>query len=114
MPSELTANRQCIADTPNVPFAVLVGSRVDGMLLDQSDWDIAVQWQYGTTLDRISNQESLRQRIVQMLSVPDEDIVLIDLSSSRLAMQALVVEEGHQIMDWRELENYYRDKTNAA
>ena len=127
MPSELTAIRQCIADTPNVLFAVLVGSRVDGTQSGRSDWDIAVHWQYGPALDRITNHESLRQQIAKVLSVPDEEIDLIDLSNSRLAMQALVVEEGqlitandelawakYQVRVWRELENYYWDKTHAA
>jgi hypothetical protein len=52
---------------------------------------------------------------------------LIDLSSSRLAMRALVVEEGqliwandelawakYQVRVWRELEYYYWGQTHAA
>jgi predicted nucleotidyltransferase len=127
MSSELTTIQQCIADTPDVLFAVLVGSRANGTQTDRSDWDIAIQWQTGPMLERINSHEMLRHCIAQRLSVPDEKIDLIDLSSTRMAMQALVVEEGqliqandelawakYQVRVWRELEHYYWEKTHAA
>ena len=127
MSSELTTIQQCIADTPDVLFAVLVGSRANGTQTDRSDWDIAIQWQYGPMLERISSHEVLRHRIAHSLSVTDEKIDLIDLSSTRLAMQALVVEEGqliwandelawakYQVRIWRELEDHYWTQTHTA
>lgn len=127
MSFELTAIRQCIAGTRNVLFAVLVGSRANGTQTDRSGWDIAVQWQTGPMLERINSHEMLRHCIAQRLSVPDEKIDLIDLSSTRLAMRALVIEEGqlilandelvwakYQVRVWRELEHYYWEKAHAA
>jgi uncharacterized protein len=124
---DLTALKTAIANTPDVLFAVLVGSRANSSHTDQSDWDIAVQWQYGSLLDRIEKHEALRNHLAHTLAVPDKKIDLIDLSSTRLAMQALVVEEGqliwandelawakYQVRVWRELEDYYWGQTHAA
>ncbi len=35
---------QVLANTPEVLFAVLVGSRANGSVTENSDWDIALQW----------------------------------------------------------------------
>jgi predicted nucleotidyltransferase len=76
-------------------FAVLVGSRANGTDHPDSDWDIALQW---TALmadaDKWVATEQLRQALRQALQVPETDIDLIDLADARLAMRALVAEEG--------------------
>ena len=36
-----------LAETPGILFAVLVGSRANGSATQGSDWDIAIQWQFG-------------------------------------------------------------------
>jgi len=125
--SQIIAIQQCIANTPDVLFAVLVGSRANNSQREHSDWDIAVLWRHGPALDRIGKHETLRNVLARRLAVPDEKIDLIDLSSTRLTMQALVVEEGqliwandalawakYQVRVWRELEDYYWKKAHAA
>lgn len=124
---EINAIQRCIAHTPDVLFAVLVGSRANESHTGQSDWDVAVLWRYGPGLERIGQHETLRHHLARQLGVPDGKIDLIDLSSSRLAMRALVVEEGqliwandelawakYQVRVWRELEDYYWGQTHAA
>ncbi len=118
---------QVLADTPEVLFAVLVGSRANGSATENSDWDIALQWQYGDALERIAKHELMRHRLAHILEAPDDKIDLIDLSNARLAMRALVAEEGSLLVvndelawakfltrTWRELEDFYWDRTHAA
>lgn len=125
--SQIIAIQQCIANTPDVLFAVLVGSRANNSQTEHSDWDIAVLWRHGPALERIGKHETLRHDLACHLAIPDDKVDLIDLSSTRLAMQAVVVEEGqliwandalawakYQIRVWRELEDYYRKKAHAA
>ncbi len=123
----IIAIQHCIANTPDVLFAVLVGSRANDTQTEQSDWDIAVKWRYGPALDRVGKHETLRHNLARRLAVPDEKIDLVDLSSTRLTMQALVVEEGqliwakdelawakYQVRVWRELEDYYWRQAHAG
>lgn len=123
----MIAIKQCVANIPDVLFAVLVGSRVNHTQTEQSDWDIAIQWRYGPALERIGKHETLRHHLARRLDVPADEIDLIDLSNVRLAMQALVVEEGqliwandelawakYQVRVWRELEDYYWRQAHHA
>ncbi len=117
-----------IADTTGVAFAILIGSRTGNTAQAGSDWDIAVCWRpTGTPLTHIGQHEMLRHRLAQCLDIPDEKIDLIDLASARLAMKAVVVEEGtvlhiqddlawayFQTATWRELEDYYWHRAHAA
>lgn len=123
----IIAIQQCIANTPDVLFAVLVGSRANNSQTERSDWDIAVLWRHGLSLERIGKHETLRHDLARHLAIPDDKVDLIDLSSTRLAMQAVVVEEGqliwandalawakYQVRVWRELEDYYWKKAHAS
>ena len=76
-------------------FAVLVGSRSQGREHPGSDWDIAIRWTpslRGT--DKLVATEELRQQLRHVLNVSEEKVDLIDLADARLAMRALVAEEG--------------------
>ena len=81
----------------------------------------------GPPLDRIGKHETLCHDLSGHLAIPDDKVDLIDLSSTRLAMQAVVVEEGqliwandtlawakYQVRVWRELEDYYWEKAHEA
>jgi len=128
VPHAIARLAQVLADTPELAFAVLIGSHANGTAHESSDWDIAVQWKYaGTPFDRLGRHEALRQRLAQCLQIRDEKIDLVDLPSARLAMKAVVAEEGQalQINDelawahfltttWRELEDYYWERSHAA
>ena len=131
--------RQVLAQTSGVAFAVLIGSRANQSAREGSDWDIAVLWNPAdrsadslslkrTDLSflRFGRHEALRRLLAQCLNVDDEKIDLIDLSSARLAMKSLVVEEGivvylkddlawahFQTATWRELEDHYWDRAHS-
>ena len=110
---------QVIAQTREVAFAVLIGSRANHTARDDSDWDIAVLWEPAehsarptarptaqptaqpmapspsdTALARLGQHEALRHRLARCLNVTEEKIDLIDLASAGLAMKAAVAEEG--------------------
>jgi len=119
--------REELAGTQGLLFAVLVGSRADGSATGESDWDIALQWRYGDAHERIAGHESMRRRLARMLRVPEDRIDLIDLSNARLAMRALVAEQGLLLVandelawarfltrTWRELEDFYWERAHAA
>lgn len=130
----LTVEKRLIAElqkvlneTPEVLFAVLVGSRANGSATEKSDWDIAVQWKFGDARERIAKHELMRHRLARIFEVQDEQIDLIDLSNALLAMKALVAEEGTLLVvnneqawtkfltrTWRELEDYYWERAHAA
>ena len=116
-----------LAETPGILFAVLVGSRANGNATPNSDWDIAIQWQFGDARERVVRHELMRHRLACELGVTDEQIDLIDLSNSQLAMRALVAEEGRLLLvnderawtkfltrTWRELEDFYWERAHAA
>jgi len=117
-----------LADTPEIAFAVLIGSHANGTAHESSDWDIAIHWKSADTpFERLGRHEALRQRLAQYLQIQDKKIDLVDLSSARLAMKAVVANEGQVLHNndelawahfltttWRELEDYYWDRTHAA
>jgi predicted nucleotidyltransferase len=102
-------------------FAVLIGSQANGSAHAQSDWDIALRWQKDLPfLDVLRRTELLRQDIAQTLEVRDDQIDMVDLAHARLAMRALVAEEGKELViqddlawirflnnTWFELEDHY-------
>jgi predicted nucleotidyltransferase len=86
---------QALAETPGVAFAVMIGSRANHTARESSDWDIAVFWKSpDNSFARLGQHEALRHRLAQCLELQDEKIDLIDLASARLAMKAVVAEEG--------------------
>jgi hypothetical protein len=119
--------RKELAEAPELLFAVLVGSRADGSATGESDWDIALQWRCGDASNRIAWHESMRRRLAYIIQVPEDRLDLIDLSNARLAMRALVAEEGlllavndelawarFLVRTWRELEDFYWERAHAA
>ncbi|MDA3806705.1 MAG: nucleotidyltransferase domain-containing protein [Thiomicrorhabdus sp.] len=109
-------------------LAVLVGSRAIGTDSPGSDWDFAVQWVYGLGfMEQLAATEKLRKLLSLVLSVDMDAIDLIDLPTARLAMRAVVAEEGVIIhggdtlawchflqRTWRELEETYWEETYPA
>lgn len=113
---------------PELELAVLVGSRATGTVRPDSDWDFAVQWIYGLNfMEQLSATEKMRKHLSVVLQIDLSAIDLIDLPTARLAMKALVAEEGVILQGaetlawchflqrtWRELEETYWEETYAA
>lgn len=109
-------------------LAILIGSRATGTARQDSDWDIAIQWNRGMDfVQQLAATERLRMTLAEKLGVPGQSIDLIDLPTARLTMRAVVAEEGlpiiggdtlvwHRFLQrtWRELEEQYWEKTYAA
>ncbi len=109
-------------------MTILVGSRATGTATPDSDWDLAVQWVRGMDfMQQLAATEQLRRTLAANLGVSEQAIDLIDLPTARLAMRAVVAEEGipllgggslawHHFLQrtWRELEEQYWEKTYAA
>lgn len=120
--------RAFLADQPALELAILVGSRAEGRAHDGSDWDIALQWPAEQSLfDTLAHSETLRRDLAAKLGVSEERIDLIDLPRARLAMRAVVAEEGVPLKGedslawnhflartWRELEEYSWEQARAA
>jgi len=112
----------------SLELAILIGSRATGTARSDSDWDIAIQWFRGMDfVQQLAATEQLRRTLAEKLGVSEQDFDLIDLPNARLAMRAVVAEEGlpikggdslawHRFLQrtWRELEEQYWEKTYAA
>ncbi|MDD2899068.1 MAG: nucleotidyltransferase domain-containing protein [Desulfuromonadaceae bacterium] len=119
---------EILAEIPNLELAILVGSRATGAATIESDWDIAVQWKRDLDfIQLLSVTEQLRRTLARALGVNEHSIDLIDLPAARLAMRAVVAEEGVPLKGgeslawyrflqrtWRELEEQYWEQTYAA
>ena len=119
---------QTLAAQQDIEFAVLVGSRATGQARPDSDWDIALQWcPQLEWLEILGKSEILRGELAQVLAVAPAKVDLIDLHSANLAMRASAAEDGLPLAGdntvawarflrrtWRELEDFYWERTHAA
>ena len=113
---------------PDLEFAVLVGSQANGTATAQSDWDLALRWRKDiAAMDQLMLSEKLKQTIQQDIGVHPDQIDIIDVSQAKLAMRALVAQEGVVLkgqdtlpwmnfltLTWAELEDFHWRKTHAA
>lgn len=116
------------AKIPQLELAILIGSRATGKTGSESDWDIAIQWPREMVFfEQLAATEKLRKELSYILHVSEQAIDLIDLPTARLAMRAVIAEEGiplrggdslawHRFLQrtWRELEEHYWEETYAA
>jgi len=119
---------QSFRQQTGLAFAVLVGSQRNGQAHSQSDWDIAVQWREELELmDKLTQTELLRHTLKKLLNIEEQQVDLIDIAHARLAMRALVAEEGQVLVvndelawvrflktTWFELEDHYWREQHAA
>ena len=119
---------QSLRQQTGLAFAVLVGSQRNGQAHAQSDWDIAVQWREELELmDKLTQTELLRLTLKKLLNIEEQQVDLIDIAHARLAMRALVAEEGQVLVvndelawvrflktTWFELEDHYWREQHAA
>lgn len=127
-PLVLTELSQFLSQEQDLELAILIGSRANGTVHQGSDWDLAIQWSRSLdSLLKLGRTETLRRQIAQLLDSEESAIDLIDLPMARLAMRAVVAEEGVVLKGnnslcwnrflqrtWRELEEYYWEQTYAA
>jgi predicted nucleotidyltransferase len=113
---------------PDLELAVLVGSQATGLATENSDWDIAIRWQkHIHGLNALQRCEDLKQEIANAILVHKDQIDLIEIPFARLAMRALIAEEGIVLkgeaslawshfltQTWGELEDFYWRQRNAA
>jgi uncharacterized protein len=111
-----------------VELAVLIGSRRRGTATEDSDWDFAILWSPEMSFEEVlAATERLRAQLAETLGTGVDRIDLIDLASARLAIRAVVAEEGRLLKGdgslawshfllrtWRELEDWTRESTHAA
>lgn len=116
------------ADRDELELAVLIGSRAFGRAREESDWDFAVQWRKGMPFGEVLERtELLRAQLANHLGTASDNIDLVDIPSARLAMRAVIAEEGvllkgdntlpwsHFLLrTWRDLEDFYWEKPHAA
>ncbi len=117
-----------LSNQPELELAILIGSRATGTAHPDSDWDIAIQWNRGIDfLKQLAATEQLRRTLAERLGMSEQDVDLIDIPTARLAMRAVVAEEGVPLKGgdslawyrflqrtWRELEEQYWEQTYAA
>ncbi|MBI3525574.1 MAG: nucleotidyltransferase domain-containing protein [Betaproteobacteria bacterium] len=125
---ELVRLREFLTSQAALELAILVGSRATGCAHAGSDWDIAIQWPVALSLfETLARTETLRRDLAAALGAAEEHIDLIDLPRARLAMRAVVAEEGLPLKGedslawnrflartWRELEDYQWEQARAA
>ncbi|MDD2799979.1 MAG: nucleotidyltransferase domain-containing protein [Methylococcales bacterium] len=119
---------QLLQTIHDLELAVLVGSQALGTATPHSDWDIAIRWKKQMNrLTQLEQSEILKQKIADTIEIHKDQIDLIDIPLARLAMRAVIAEEGvvlkgedtlawcHYLTNtWGELEDYYWRKSNAA
>lgn len=112
----------------DLELAVLVGRQENEEATTASDWDSALRWK--NNVDRLlilQQTEVLKQGIADAMHIHKGQIDFIDMTQARLAMRAVIVEEGvilkgedtlawsHFLTQtWAELEDYYWRQNHAA
>jgi len=120
--------KQILSKQEDLELAILIGSQAKGTATINSDWDIAIRWAKNIPpIQRLSKSEKLRRVLAVQLQQPETKIDLVDLTTAKIAMRAVVAEEGvvlkggdspewtHFLQHtWRELEEFYWDKIYAT
>lgn len=120
--------RLFFAGCEEIELALLIGSRASGRVREKSDWDFAIQWRKDIPwIEVLAQTETLRRELARFLQVMPDEIDLVDLPSARLAMRAVVAEEGVELKGdntlpwshfllrtWAELEDFYWSRQHAA
>ena len=125
---KIEALKHLLQAYPHLELAILVGSRALNTVTLHSDWDIAIRWKKGiNNLALLEQAEALKQKIADVITIHQDQIDLIDMTTARLAMRAVIAEEGVMLkgdntlawshfltQTWAELEDYYWRKQHAA
>lgn len=126
--SKLEHLKQLLQTIPSLELAVLVGRRASVTATEQSDWDFAIRWEkHINSWLLLDHAEKLKQQIYDTVGIHKDKIAPIDMAYARLAMRAVITEEGtvfkgsdslawsHFLTQtWGELEDYCWRQNNAA
>lgn len=119
---------QFFAPQENIELALLIGSRAHNQAHKESDWDFAVQWRRDIPWgDVLEHAETLRAALAKYLRTTQDQIDIVDIPTARLAMRAVIAEEGvllkgdntlpwsrFLLRTWGDLEDFYWAKNHAA
>ena len=87
--------RNLFAQQANIELALLIGSRALGQAREESDWDFAVQWRRDIPWgDVLGYTETLRAELARLVQTTQDQIDIVDIPAARLAMRAVIAEEG--------------------
>lgn len=125
---KIEALKHLLKAYPEIELAILIGSQALNMATPHSDWDIAIRCNKEiNALARLEHAEILKPKIAEVVGVHQDKIDLIDMVTARLAMRAVIAEEGLLLkgddtlawshfltQTWAELEDYYWRKQHAA
>jgi len=128
MNASLTSIKDILQTFPDLELAVLIGSQANGNATNESDWDIALRWNKKVdALQSLQQTEVLKQKIADITHIHKDKIDIIDMPKARLAMRAVIAEEGMVLkgedtlawshfltQTWAELEDYYWRQSHAA
>lgn len=128
MNSELATIKNVLQSFPDLELSILVGSQAKGDATPESDWDIALRWNKNVgVLHALQQTELLKQKISDAAQIRRDKIDIIDMTKARLAMRAVIAEEGILLkgedtlawshfltQTWAELEDYYWRQNHAA
>jgi len=128
MNSTLATIKNVLQTFPDLELSILVGSQAKGDATPESDWDIALRWNKNVgALHTLQQTELLKQKISDATHIHRDKIDFIDMTKARLAMRAVIAEEGILLkgedtlawshfltQTWAELEDYYWRQNHAA
>ena len=128
MNSMLATIKDVLQTFPDLELAILIGSQAKGNATPESDWDIALRWNKNVdALTAHGQTELLKQKISDATHIHKDKIDIIDMTTARLAMRAVIAEEGRVLkgentlawshfltLTWAELEDYYWRQSHAA
>ncbi len=75
-----------------ITFALLFGSRVNGIIHPQSDWDFAIWFNNSSINERFIQKEQLRQQLAKLLIIDKIDV--IDLQTASLSLMSSIVADN--------------------
>ena len=128
MNSTIATIKDVLQIFPDLELSILIGSQAKKNAGPESDWDIALRWKKNVgALDALQQTELLKQNISDATHIHKDQIDIIDMTKARLAMRAVIAEEGTVLkgedtlawnhfltQTWAELEDYYWRKNHAA
>jgi predicted nucleotidyltransferase len=128
MNSTLATIKNVLQTLPDLELSILVGSQAKKSAKPESDWDIALRWNKNVDVLHAHQQtELLKQKISDATHIHKDKIDTIDMTTARLAMRAVIAEEGIVLkgedtlawnhfltLTWAEMEDYFWRKNHAA